>query len=171
MTRRLCALCVGLALWAGGPAGAAPSPTPLPAGDLTKFRALAPKQAQHTEFVVEVNGKGQVSRVRSGKHSHDKQFDTVTYGNALQTFIRTPEDKSIPGVYLLSYDYDPKTLLVHRSVQQIRAGGVNAAAPGIVTVFAEMNRRSAAKLKKALEHIPVPTAMPAKVPKPAKSPV
>jgi hypothetical protein len=156
---RLCALCLGFALWLGGSAGAAPRPTPLPAGDLTKFRAQAPKQPQHTEFVVEVNGKGQVSRVRSGKHSHDARFDALTYGNAVQTFIRTTEDKSIPGVYLLSYDYDPKRLMVHRSVRQLQAGGVNAAAPGIVEVFAEINRRNAEKLKKAMENIPVPTPM------------
>jgi len=162
MTVRLCAtLCLGLALLAAAPAAAAPSPTPLPAGDLSKFRAQAPKQAQHTEFVVEVNHKGQVSKVRSGKHSHDARFDAITYGNAVQTFIRTPEGKSIPGVYQLSYDYNPKSLLVRRSVKQLSVGGVDAAAPGIVEVFAAINQRSEEKIRKALEKaVPLPTPLP-----------
>jgi hypothetical protein len=161
MTARLCAtLFLGFALWAGAPAAAAPPPTPLPAGDLSKFRAQAPKQAQHTEFVVEVNQKGQVSKVRSGKHSHDARFDAITYGNAVQTFIRTQSGKSIPGIYQLSYDYDPKSLLVRRTVKQLRAGGVNAAAPGIVDVFAAINRRSEEKIRKALEAVPIATPTP-----------
>jgi len=159
MAARLCsALALGLALWSSVPAAAAPRPSPLPAGDLSKFRAVAPKQAQHTEFVVEVNQKGQVSKVRSGKHSHDKRFDAITYGNVVQTFIRTREGKSIPGLYLLSYDYDPASLLVHRSVKQLQAGGVNAAAPGIVEVFAAINRASLERMKKALEKVPLPAA-------------
>jgi hypothetical protein len=160
MTARLCStLALGIALWAT-PAAAAPRPTPLPAGDLSKFRAQAPKLAQHTEFVVEINEKGQVSKVRSGKHSHDARFDAITYGNAVQAFIRTREGKAIPGVYRLSYDYDPKSLLVRRSVTQLSAGGVNASAPGMVDVYAAINRRTEEKIRKALEKaVPLPTPL------------
>ncbi len=92
----------------------------------------APRAAQHTEYVVEVNRKGQVTRIRSGKSSRDLAFNTMTYGNALQAFIRTADGRSIPGTYRLAYDYAPKTRNVRRSVALLHAGGVNADALGAV---------------------------------------
>ena len=56
----------------------------------------------------------------------------MTYGNALQVFIRTPDGHAVAGLYRLSYDYAPKTKNVHRSVALIRTGGVNADAVGAV---------------------------------------
>jgi len=97
--------------------------------------------AQHTEFVVEVNAKGQVTRVRSGTASKDPAFNTLTYGNALQAFIRTADGRAISGLYRLTYDYDPHDRMVSRHVALIHAGGVNPSALGAVNV--EMKRRSA----------------------------
>ncbi len=149
--------------------GAVPSPTPEPipivapvlgpakAGsksvDLSSFKPKYPTKVQHTEFVVEVNGKGQVSRIRSGKRASDINFSAITYGNAMQVFIRKPNGDAISGLYKLAYDYNPKTQRVRRTVELVRAGGVNAAAPGIVDVLAERNRKGAQRAKPS----PAPT--------------
>jgi len=89
------------------------------------FAPHTPSTAVHTEFMVEINRKGQVTRVRSGKECPDLAFNAMTYGNALQAFIRTPDGRAIPGTYRLSYDFSPKTKLVRRSVELISAGGVD----------------------------------------------
>ena len=89
----------------------------------------------HTDFTVETNRKGQVTRVRSGKSCPDLAFNAMTYGNALQAFIRTEDGRSIPGTYRLSYDYDPKTKMVRRSVALLKAGGVD---PNRVSAVDEM---------------------------------
>ncbi len=116
---------------------------PLRAATPATAQVRAPARAEHTEFVVEVNRKGQVSRVRSGKYSSDAAFNTMTYGNALQVFIRTPDSKAVPGTYRLSYDYDPRSRNVHRTVTLIHAGGVDPNAIGAVNAMAEINRRRA----------------------------
>ncbi len=126
------ALCSSLA----SVADAAATPPPqhhrsAPAGERS-FRPRIPRTPEHCEYVVEVNRKGQVTRVRSGKPSRDLAFNTMTYGNALQAFIRTPDGYALAGLYRLSYDYAPKTKNVHRSVALLRAGGVNANALGAV---------------------------------------
>jgi hypothetical protein len=105
------------------------------------FNPHTPATAVHTEFVVEVNGKGQVTRVRSGKSCPDLAFNAMTYGNALQAFIRTPDGHAIPGVYRLSYDYSPKTKTVARSVELIHAGGVDPNRMGAVDEMAAVNAR------------------------------
>ncbi|MBD5656979.1 MAG: hypothetical protein IAI50_17640 [Candidatus Eremiobacteraeota bacterium] len=93
-----------------------------------------PTTAVHTEFVVETNRLGQVTRVRSGVSSKDAAFNAMTYGNALQSFIRTDSGRAVAGTYRLDYDYDPRRKAVKRSVAIVRAGGVNPNAPGAVTV-------------------------------------
>lgn len=135
----------------GRPCLAASTPSPRAIGsapaDVTKYRSRFPKTPQRAQYVVEVNRKGQVSNVRSATHSHDPRFDQVTFGNVVQTFIRRSDGFAISGLYRVSYDYDPKTQLVHRSVEQIHAGGVDAAAPGLVQVFDSINRRNAQKFQ------------------------
>jgi len=101
--------------------------------------------------MVEINRKGQVTRVRSGKSCPDLAFNAMTYGNALQAFIRTPDGRAIPGTYRLSYDFDPKTKLVRRSVELIKAGGVD---PNRISAVDEM----AAIAKR--HHGPEPTPEP-----------
>ena len=109
---------------------------------------------------METNARGQVTRVRSGKAARDSTFNAMTYGNALQAFIRTPDDRSISGTYRLSYDYDPKTQKVHRSVALIRAGGVNPHALGAVDQMVQFEKRRAAvamqRAKAAAAHQPTP---------------
>lgn len=137
----------------GNPAAAAPSPGPAsnaaPQGDLKKFQPRYPKTAQHAQYVVEVNARGQVSGVRSGTHSQDPRFDIVTHGNVVQTFIRRGDGKAISGLYRVSYDYDPRTQLVKRSVALLHAGGVNAKAPGLVDAFAQASQSSNLKAQAA----------------------
>jgi hypothetical protein len=111
---------------------ASPPPTAPPA-----LKALLPKVALHTEFIVAVNKLGQVTKIVSLRPSKNKTYNLQTGGNALQAFIRTPDGKAIAGTYRLSYDYNPKTQLVHRDVALIHAGGVNANAPGAVNVMIE----------------------------------
>jgi hypothetical protein len=88
-------------------------------------KSLFPKVALHTEMIVEVNKLGQVSRVRSIKPSKDVPFNTHVYGNALQTFIRTDDGNVVLGSYRLTYDYNPKTLRIHRDVTLVSRGGVD----------------------------------------------
>lgn len=95
----------------------------------------------HTEYVVETNRLGQVTRVRSVKPSSDPPFNALTYGNALQAFIRTARGAAIAGTYRLAYDYDPRSKNVRRSVALVRSGGVDPNAPGAVAVEAEKLRK------------------------------
>ena len=112
-----------------------PTPAPQPTRyriNLTKLqpRLLFPKEKQHTEFIVEINKLGQVTRVRSGKSSKNLTFNAVTYGNVLQTFIRTADGSVIVGTYRMTYDFDPKTGRIRRDVALVRRGGVNPDAQG-----------------------------------------
>lgn len=127
------------ALIAASSVASAATPKPAPRGEQTPLpidlgkvtpKRLFPKVKLHTEFVVEVNKLGQVTRIRSGKSCPDLTYNAQTYGNALQAFIRTPDGDAIPGVYRLTYDYDPKTQRIHRDVALLWAGGVNANAEG-----------------------------------------
>ena len=104
---------------------ATPSPSPAPKHtqrpvriDVTKVqpKSLLPKHGEHTEYVVEINKQGQVSRVRSSRTSDSATFNAQTYGNALQAFIRTPDGHVVVGTYRLTYDFDPKTARVRRDV-------------------------------------------------------
>jgi len=133
--RALC-LALGAALTsaASTPACAAPAPAPAVAD--------APGKPEHTEFTVETNQKGQVTRVRSGKPSPDPAFNAMTYGNALQAFIRTADGHAIAGKFRLTYDYDPTTKRVRRGVALIRAGGVDPKALGAVDAMAAADRKA-----------------------------
>jgi hypothetical protein len=134
---------------------------------------LLPSKPEHVEFVVETNKKGQVARVRSGKESQDAMFNAMTYGNALQTFIRTEDGRAIAGTYRLSYDYSPDTKNVQRSVDLIQAGGVNPDAIGAVDDMAKINAHkemedyAAWKAAIAKEHAAKPHASP--TPSPART--
>jgi hypothetical protein len=119
------------------PAGALASSPSTASHAKPQFPGLHPPTTrQHTEFVVEVNKKGQVVRATHVTRSADSSFNAMTYGNALQAFIRTPDGHAIAGTYRLSYDYNPKTYNVHRSVTLLKQGGVNPNALGAVEVEA-----------------------------------
>ncbi len=131
-------------------AGAAQSSAP-PAKPSVR-RTLPPPQyptrALHSEYTVEANKLGQVTRVRSVVASKDPKFDAITYGNALQAFIRKDDGTAIPGVYKLIYDYNPKTHGIHRDVRIVQHGGVNPDALGVVTIE---EQHEAARAQKAQE--------------------
>ncbi|MBV8149985.1 MAG: hypothetical protein JOY59_00380 [Candidatus Eremiobacteraeota bacterium] len=147
--RRVGAVIFALAslLVAGAAAQAVPTPHPV----MTTFKIRVtpppyPTTELHSSYVVEVNRLGQVIRVRSANQSKNGGFNWETYGNALQAFIRTPDGKAIPGVYRLTYDYSPANHHVHRGVALLKAGGVNANAPGAVTTaLAKDAKRRAAE--------------------------
>ncbi len=97
---------------------------------------MFPKVPLHTEFVVQVNKLGQVTHVDAGKPSKDVMFNTQTYTSALMSYIRTPDGMhAVVGRYKLKYDYNPKSRMVHRDVQLLSRGGVDANALGAVTVM------------------------------------
>jgi hypothetical protein len=117
-------------------AGAQQQPPPMPRS------TAAPTTPQHAEYTVEVNRKGQVIRVRSAKHASDPSFDARIYGNALQVFIRRPDGTALAGVYLLTYDYNPRTKQVTRHVALVQPGGVNPDALGAVDVLGQQNAKA-----------------------------
>jgi hypothetical protein len=125
---------------------ATPAPPPHAQGtqrpvrvDVTKVqpKSLLPKHAEHTEYVVEINKYGQVARIRSERGSDSATFNGQTYGNALQSFIRTPDGHVVLGTYRLTYDFDPKTARVRRDVSLLRQGGVDPDAKGAAIVLME----------------------------------
>jgi hypothetical protein len=132
----------------------AATPEPLPTRvDLTKLqpKALLPKTKLHSEFVVEVNKLGQVTRVRSMKSSGDATFNTQTFGNAEQAFIRKPDGTVVVGSYRMIYDYNPATGRVHREAELVQRGGVDPNAKGAVIQMEEIARKHAAESPSAAE--------------------
>ncbi|HEY0615073.1 MAG TPA: hypothetical protein VGC96_10550 [Candidatus Elarobacter sp.] len=132
---------------------ATPAPKPKPSAqgpqrlDVTKLqpKQLAPTKQLHVEYTVEVNKLGQVARVTSVKPSKLPSFDAQTYGNALQAFIRTADGNVVLGTYRLIYDYNPKTMRVHRDVQLVKRGGVNPNAIGAADSMMDIARRNGSK--------------------------
>jgi hypothetical protein len=129
-------------------AATAATPAPKPALperiDVTKLqpKKLAPTKPLHVEYTVEINKLGQVTRVRSVKPSKVPSFDSQTYGNALQAFIRLPDGNVVLGTYRLIYDYNPKTLRVRRDVQLISRGGVDPNAVGAASSMMDIAKRN-----------------------------
>jgi hypothetical protein len=162
------ALCAALAAFALLAAAPSPAPTPYRI-DLTKIqpKSLLPKVPLHTEFIVAVNKRGQVTRIISGKTSKDRTYNIQTAGNALQAFIRTPDGKAIPGSYRLTYDYSPKTARIHRDVALVKAGGVDPNAEGAVYKMMDDVEKRAKEVKAA--HTPAPERSAAMTPGPQPS--
>lgn len=106
-------------------AAATPPPPPIP------------KVPLHTEFVVEVNAKGQVVRVKTAKASRDAFFNTQTNGNVLQMWIRHPDGSAEAGLYRVWYDFDPKTQKVSRHQAILSQGGAWANEPGAADVMVD----------------------------------
>ncbi len=101
-----------------------------------------PKVPLHTEFVVEVNAKGQVVRVKSAKASKDAFFNTQTNGNVLQMWIRHPDGSAQVGLYRVTYDFDPHTKKVSRQSAIVSQSGGNwGNEPGAATVMIDTARR------------------------------
>jgi hypothetical protein len=99
----------------------------------------------HTEAIVEVNKKGQVVRIKSTKSCKVASFNIQTFGNALQMWIRRPNGTAQVGLYRVSYDYDPKTHGVTRSIGLVSAGGNWGDEDGAANVMIENARKQAAE--------------------------
>jgi hypothetical protein len=138
-----------------GPLGMiAASPAPEIGNPLKLQENVAlPTTKLHTEYVVEVNKLGQVTRVRSGVNSSNIPFNEHTYGNTLQAFIRKPDGSVVVGSYRLTYDYDPRSKMIHRDVALVKAGGVDPNAKGAVIEMEELARK----------HTPEPEGTPVRV--------
>ncbi len=127
-----------LALSIAVPALAAKTPTPLP----TIYFSKVPL---HTDFTVEVNKKGQIVQVEKATGSVDRTFNAHTYGNVLQMWIRHPDGTATVGLFKVSYDFNPKTKDIHRSVALIRAGGAWANKIGAADNMTAIAKRSRAQ--------------------------
>jgi hypothetical protein len=119
-----------------------------------------PKTALHTSFIVATNKKGQVVTVQAEKKDRDSAFNLMTYGNALQMFIRTASGEAIPGRYRVTYDYLPETKSVRRNVALVGAGGVDPDAIGAVERLRNDERRAAERAKAAKKARPSPLPLP-----------
>jgi hypothetical protein len=117
-----------------------PSATPHPGAMPSPHLSNVPL---HTELIVEVNKKGQVVRVKSGTASKDAIFNTQTYGNALQMWIRRPDGTAQVGLYKVDYDYDPKTHNISRTQALISPGGSWGDQPGAANAMMDEAKRQA----------------------------
>jgi hypothetical protein len=95
----------------------------------------------HTVIDVEVNKYGQVVRIHGGQLSHNSFFDTMTVGNALQMWIRHPDQTATAGLFRVSYDYDPRTHNIARHQWLLSAGGKWANDPGAATKMIAVAKR------------------------------
>lgn len=125
---------------------AAPTPLrPLPTPRLPSTRL-------HTEFVVEVNKKGQVVRVKSGKSCPNLTFNAQTYGNVLQMWIRRKNGTAEVGLYRVTYDYDPSSHNVARHVALVKSGGDWGDKEGAANEMLDIDKRQAAKYQALQQH-------------------
>ena len=127
-----------------------------PAAQPAAVRTPAPPAtAQHTAFIVATNKKGQVVTVQAEHKDRDAAFNMMTYGNALQMFIRTADGRAIPGRYRVTYDYSPQTKDVKRNIALVTAGGVDPDALGAVDRLAAVERQHAERAKQARKTKPL----------------
>jgi hypothetical protein len=127
----------------------AATPSPAPPGAANPNATMPPpplpKTVEHTEFVVEVNKMGQVVRVKSAVPSKSASFNTQTMGNALQMWIRHPNGTADVGLYKITFDFDPKTRDVRRTISVVSLGGAWADQPGAATKMLDDAKREAAE--------------------------
>ena len=134
-------------LAAGGAAPAFAAATPAPSASPHRIAIPPPKfpkEKLHAEYVVEVNKKGQVVRIKSGKATKYGTFNAQTYGNALQMWIRKPDGTAEVGLYRVTYDYDPSNHHVERRVSLVSAGGSWANSEGAADVMMDTAKKEAA---------------------------
>ncbi len=127
--------------------------TPKPKATAAPVRVVphAPTFPEHAEFLVEVNAKGQVVRVKSAKGMGDKDplFNAHTYGNVLQMWIRHPDGSAEVGLYRVTFDYDPHTKQISRHQFLVQPGGDWGNEKGAADVMMETAEREAREQKAA----------------------
>ncbi|MBV8154656.1 MAG: hypothetical protein JO029_04535 [Candidatus Eremiobacteraeota bacterium] len=152
---------------------ATPAPSAPPKGAPVPTIAL-PNAPLHTEYVVEVNKRGQVVRVKSSKVSKVDTFNVQTYGNALQMWIRKPDGTATVGLFRVTYDYDPKSRKVDRNVALVSEGGTWGDEEGAANAMMETAQKEAADAQKRREEqaksLPSLNQITGKSPAPSASP-
>jgi len=169
------AACMAIVLVAcAGIAARAATPSPHPTIPPPPF----PKVKLHAEYVVEVNSKGQVVKVKSGRGTKYTTFNAQTYGNALQMWIRKQDGTAIVGLFRVSYDYNPVDHHVSRSIVLVSKGGTWGNQPGAANVMIDTAKKeyaasqAAAKKQQAAAHAKLPSLneITGKSPAPSSSP-
>lgn len=128
----------------------------------------------HTEYLVEVNNKGQVVKSKEAKLSKVDVFNLMTYGNTLQMWIRKPDNTATVGTFRVTFDYDPKTKKVTRNVAIVSPGGSWGDEEGAATsMYEEAEKQLQAAVKKQQEQtqsLPSLNDIRGKSPAPSASP-
>jgi hypothetical protein len=147
------ALAVLLALTSALIAFPAAAATPSPRATAAPRVVLpkAPTFPEHAEFLVEVNKKGQVVRIKSAKGMGNKDplFNAHVYGNVLQMWIRHPDGTAEVGLYRVTFDYDPHTRKIARHPTLVQPGGNWGDDEGAADVMMETAEREARAQKAA----------------------
>ena len=126
------------------PAGAQTSPKPsgtphpLPTPHL-------PTHPLHTEYLVEVNKKGQAVKVKPVLVSAMPGFNTMTFGNAQQMWIRKQDGSATVGTFKVWYDYDPKTHMISRNFSLVSTGGTWGDEEGLANQIIDLAKKEAAQ--------------------------
>jgi hypothetical protein len=97
-------------------------------------------------------------------YSGDTKFNTVTYGNVLQMWIRHPDGTAQVGRYRVNYDYDPKIAKTIRHVTLVSAGGTWGDKKGAALQMLEMVKPVSAKDLPSLDQIIGATPKPGPTP-------
>jgi hypothetical protein len=112
--------------------------TPPPGESVPGMPAIKlPTVPLHTEYLVEVNKKGQVVKSKPSKLSKLNTFNLQTYGNTLQMWIRKPDGSADVGTFRVTFDYDPKTKKVTRNITLVSLGGSWGDQEGAATTMFE----------------------------------
>jgi hypothetical protein len=128
-------------------AATTPSPSASPHGIRLPKPQLPPERL-HAEYVVEVNKRGQVVGIKSGRGTKYTTFNSQTYGNALQMWIRRADGTAIVGLFKVTYDYDPKSHHVTRRVALVSTGGNWGDKEGAANVMIDTAKKEAAEAAK-----------------------
>jgi hypothetical protein len=131
---------------------ATPAPSPKASGAPRQPLVLPtpnmPKFPIHTEFVVEVNSKGQVVAIKHKTGSNVPMYNAWTYGNVLQMWIRHPDGTAEVGLYKVTYDYDPHTKKITRVPTLVSAGGTWGDQEGAANQMIDVARKEAEEHQK-----------------------
>jgi hypothetical protein len=133
-------------------AAATAAPHSSPQVRATFVPATAPKAPAHTEYLVEVNKKGQVVKIVSGKFSKDYYFNEHTFGNVNQMWIRHPDMTAEVGLYRVTFDFDPKRPKeLPRRVELVKPGGDWGDKEGLANVIVKDANAQTAAWEKYLQ--------------------
>lgn len=158
--KKTCLAAAGLAILAFACVPALANTTPKPSATPHTIKIPPPHPPPvplHAEYVVEVNKFGQVVRIKSGKGTKYPSFNSQTYGNALQMWIRKADGTAVVGLFKVSYDYNPKSHAITRHIALVSTGGNWANQPGAANVMidtAKKEAEEAAKQKQQQQKLP-----------------